>query len=172
MLGIVFLSGALSGANAQTSQTEQFTSVRQHLDVYARAARLPPLQATSPDEIRIWDHDYLSGDTVGHVITAGHVTTYQLRTTFGSDDVFRAHFRSRKPTRASALADEVLQHGAELAALNQQVWNCAQSGGVTDIEGVVGGRLFAFSAGNAFACRDARSAFVVQIGSITERMPR
>jgi hypothetical protein len=160
---VTALSVCGTAASAEWFRHEDRFYPREELDAYARAVGLRQLTANSPDSLRIWSADVMSGTLWGSVASRG--TTLECQTRYdwwprGTSDK-TGHCRVTKSRTNSA---EALKFLPDLAKLDKQQIDCGvQDGESVLVEGVVGGQVFAFYSGNPGSCTDAASALVVRV---------
>ena len=157
-----------SQATARTVQSETWRgSIHRTAEAYAESAELTLLRDGDAPELRVWIEDVMSGDVVGHVITANGATNYVLHVAVDQRGVVTVTSLGKsqlQPGRTSASLQDLL---SKLQALDGQDWACAVDGESTTVEGVASGKRFAFHASNSWLCHDDRSTLLRRMLDVT-----
>src|SRR5690242_9066744 len=128
--------------------------------VYSRAADLPALNRSGPDQLRIWARDFMTGRVVGFVISSNGAVRCRGATHY-KDGVITV---GRVRCRAWRKGQDALKSSEALAAFNGRDWSCpAFDGYEVLVHGVHNGQLFTFNVSNPNACSDASSKVVVHV---------
>jgi hypothetical protein len=152
---LVFASvGVASGSYRSSDDLES------RLDAYSRAANLQPLKEDGDDELRVWTFGYMSREVEGYAISRHDSLKCQTRYVYDDGVTTIAPTQCRRWHRSGS----ALRKLDALAAMNGKEWDCPlEDGGGAYVEGLRGGKRFAFRVTNPWACKDSDSKLVLDL---------
>jgi hypothetical protein len=125
------------------------------LKAFDASVGLRPLNPSSRDRFQVWNMDYMLGTLTGYFVTGSNVRKCTTHADYknGAYIVRSGHCGAMRKLRQPA---DMLQAVHALAEFNGKQLSCVDvmDGGITYVEGLDSGTMFAVSYANASFCND------------------